>query len=118
MASSDREDGRRLVKLAERLVARQRTAASLDFLGAALYRAGCFEEAARTLTAAGAANNGLVLALAQQHLGQAAEARDNLGRFEKWTTARKFTTWQEATRWQLLYAEARRLILAMSRAER
>src|SRR5262249_10369439 len=45
----DEAEARRLVKVAERLVAARRDADSLSFLGGALYRAGRFEEATRTL---------------------------------------------------------------------
>ncbi len=89
-----------------------------------LYRAGRFEEVARTLQEAikaqgkgGYVDSWLFLAMTQQRLGRGAEARSNLDRFEKWLKGQKFITWQEKLRWRLLHEEARRLIPPMPRAE-
>src|SRR5262249_50029901 len=80
-----RADAQRLVALAQRLAAGQRDASTLTRFGAALYRAGRFEEAARTLQEAikahgtgGYADSWLFLALAQQRLGREKEARQSL----------------------------------------
>jgi WD40 repeat protein/serine/threonine protein kinase len=116
-------DARRLVKVTQRLVAGRRNASTLDIHGAALYRAGRFEEAARTLQDAikvhgkgGYVDTWLFLAMAQQRLGQGEAAQESLTRFEGWLKGRKFATWQETTRWHLLHEEARRLVLSMPRS--
>jgi WD40 repeat protein/tetratricopeptide (TPR) repeat protein len=111
---------RRLVALAQRLFV---AANSASWLGGALYRAGRFEEAERTLQRSitlhrqgGFVDTWLFLAMAQHRLGRTEESRNLLARFEAWYRGKKFVTWQEATRWKLLYDEARGLILAMPRA--
>jgi tetratricopeptide (TPR) repeat protein len=124
LAPSPAADADRLVRFTERLVTSRRDAGTLTLLGSAFYRAGRFEEAARTLAEAikvhgkgGTVEGWLFLALAQQRLGRGAEARSNLARFEKWLKGQKFATWQEELRWRLLHEEARRLILTMPCAE-
>ena len=115
-------EGRRLVRQAERLVAGHRSAEHLESLGLALYRAGRYEDAARTLRESirrqgrgGYGHSRLFLALTQQQLGQSDEARQGLGRFRDWLNGQKLTTWQERVRWRLLLQEAEALILAMPR---
>jgi eukaryotic-like serine/threonine-protein kinase len=119
----DDGDARRLVKVAERLVATRRDADSLCFLGGALYRAGRLEEAARTLGESntahgqgGFAATWVFLAMAQQRLGRGEEARTSLARYEEWLKGKTFATWQQTTHWRLLHEEARRLIFVMSQA--
>ena len=123
VAPSDEADARRVVKLAERLVASHRDAATLTWLGTAHFRAGRFKEAARTLQASikaqgkgGYLDSWLFLTMAEQRLGQGAQARSHLARLEGWLKGRKFATWQETLRWRLLHEEARRLILTMPQA--
>jgi hypothetical protein len=118
----DEADARRVVKVAERLVTGRRDAVTLDLLGSALYRAGRFAEAERTLQESikaqgkgGDADVWLFLAMTQQRLDRGVQARESLTRFEGWLTRQKFATWQEGTRWRLLYEEARGLILFMPR---
>jgi WD40 repeat protein/tetratricopeptide (TPR) repeat protein len=116
-------DAARLVKLAEALVARQRDAETLSWLGSALYRSGRFEEAARTLQESikvqgkgGYVDTWLSLGMTQHRLGQSEQARQSLARFEAWLKSEKFDTWQERERNRLLHIEARALIFSMPRA--
>lgn len=120
LVSGDKAEGRRLVKLAERLVAGHRDAANLTGLDATLYRAGHFEEAAHTLHEAiklqgkgGSAEDWLFLVLAEQRLGRGAQARAHLARVEDGRKGQTFRIWQQTLRWRLLHDEARRLILTM-----
>jgi hypothetical protein len=110
------------VRLAEALAARQRNAAHLALLGAALYRAGRFRGAARTLEEAirahgkgGEAESWLFLALARRRMGQPEDARRWLARVEGWLKKQQFKTWQRTIYWRLLSREARDLILRMPR---
>jgi hypothetical protein len=112
----------RVARLAERLVASQRTASHLHRLGAALYRAGRFEEATRTLEQSiqqegkgGYSDSWLFLAMTRQRRSQPVEARRWLARFEAWLEKQKLDSWQLRLRWQLLHQEARALIQRMPR---
>src|SRR5262249_10343866 len=105
-----------------RLVAAQRSAPHLHLLGAALYRAGQYEEARKTLQEAvqlqgngGDAASWLFLAMTLQHLGRPAEARTWFDKAETWLKTARLDNWEEKTRWRLLHEEAKGLIWQMPR---
>jgi tetratricopeptide (TPR) repeat protein len=115
-------DATRLVKLAEGQVARERTASHLHHLGAALYRAGKYREAASTLEEAikvqgkgGFIDTLLFLAMTCSRLGQQEEARKLLDAFERWLRTQKFDNARREVHWNRLREEARTLILRMPR---
>jgi tetratricopeptide (TPR) repeat protein len=117
ITACDESDARRLVHVAERLVASRRDADSLSFLGGALYRAGRLEEATRTLRESiklhgqgGFAATRVFLAMAEQRLGRGKDASSDLARFEEWLKDRTFPTWQSTTHWRLLHEEAKALV--------
>src|SRR5260370_23779250 len=90
---------RRFVKVAERLVAGRRDAATLGWLGSAQYRGGRFEDAARTLQEAiriqgqgGYADSWLFLALAHKRLRRHDEARKDFEKFADWFGTQRFGT--------------------------
>jgi hypothetical protein len=121
-APCEEADTARLVKLAERLVAQERLAATLGLHGAVLYRAGRYEESAKTLQESnqlhrrgGAVASWLFLGMAQKQLGHPAEARESLSRVESGLNEQKGSVWQEREYQRLLLEEARRLILTMPR---
>ena len=125
VAAADTADARRLVQRTERLIAAGRNARTLRLYGAALYRAGRFEESAATLQEALKApgkwtdfESELFLAMAEQRLSRGARARARLARLEGRRKDRAFFSWQERLRWRLLHEEARRLILTMPRIDR
>jgi WD40 repeat protein/tetratricopeptide (TPR) repeat protein len=114
----------RVVRLAERVLADQRNASNLDLLGAALYRASRFKDAAQALEEAikaqgkgGYIDSWLFLAMARKRLGQPEEARRWLLKVEDWLKDQKFEAWETTIYWRLLHQEARGLILKMPRAE-
>jgi WD40 repeat protein/tetratricopeptide (TPR) repeat protein len=113
-------DQSQLVRISERFVA-LKWDYYLRPLGAALYRAGRFEEAIQQLNAAIAARNGdgvfgdwLFLAMAHHRLGHAAEARQWLDKTIQWEAKQKADreplTWVQRLELQTLLREARELI--------
>src|SRR5262249_44814558 len=112
----------RFVQLARQLVAGQRDALHLHSLGVALYRAGQYEEARKTLQEAikvhgkgGYAGSWLFLAMTLQRLRRPAEARTCSDKFESWLKTAQFDAWDERTRWRLQHREAKELIWKMPR---
>jgi WD40 repeat protein/tetratricopeptide (TPR) repeat protein len=115
-------DPSQLVRIAVRVVAQEpKGAIYLRSLGAALYRAGRFEEAIQQLNAAIAAQNGdglfedwLFLAMAHHRLGHAAEARQWLDKTIQWEAKRKDDAepldWVARWELQILLHEAKELI--------
>jgi serine/threonine-protein kinase len=121
-------EGARLVKEAEALLCGEADSPSLRTVGAALYRAGRYQEAAGRLTAASRKAGGeedlwgpLFLALAQHRLGQPGPASDSLdvaaARFEKVSAGGKPLNWMVDVQWRLLHAEAEALLRAAARGD-
>jgi WD40 repeat protein len=106
-----------LLALARQEVARRRSAATLHFCGVALYRAGRYAEAWRALAEAGkahgkaiAADTLLFRAMAAEQQGKHDEAAGLLATFERWHRGRTFPTWPQRVQWDVLLAEAQKLI--------
>jgi serine/threonine protein kinase/Flp pilus assembly protein TadD len=117
VAPCDEADALRLVSLAACVSAERRDADALTWLGAALYRTGRFETAARVLQEAitihaqgGFADSLIFLAMTQHRLGKGEEARSYLASVEKMLQGYDPPTWREKTRYRLLLEEAQRLI--------
>src|SRR5262249_35087617 len=113
---------RRLVRLAEGLVAAKQDPVSLSWLGAALYRADRVPEARKALDESirlhgkgGYVDTWLFLAMVQQKLGQPEQARQSLQRFENWFKTARLDTWQMKLRFRLLHEEALALLDTMPR---
>ena len=101
-------------------VAAGRTAASLDLLGSALYRAGQYEQAIETLKesirlqgSGGYVDSWAFLAMACQRTGRGEEARAWFDRFEGWYQHTKLDDWLMQTRFRLLREQVRSLVLKM-----
>src|SRR5262249_32681266 len=91
-------------------------ASTLQHHGAALYRAGRYDEAHRVLQGSveaqgkgGFVDTRLFLAMTCKRLRRHDEAARLLARFEAWHERQQFTAWQDPVRWQALLAEARQL---------
>ncbi len=98
-------------------VARRRSAFSLHYCGAALYRAGRYAEAEKTLAESvkaqgkgGYVDTWLFQALTAHRLGKHQEAEKHLARLRPWYDKQTFSDWKSRTSWRLLMAEARKLI--------
>ena len=109
------------VRIAEKLVTQEpKVAFYLLSLGAALYRAGRFEEAIQRLNASIAARNDdgvygdwLFLAMAHHRLGHAAEARQWLDKTLQWEAKKADAVpvrWNDRMELQFLRREAQELI--------
>jgi Tfp pilus assembly protein PilF len=106
-----------LVRHAAGNVAQQRNATTLHFHGAALYRAGEYAQAERTLAESvktqgggGFADTSLFQALTARQRGKYDESVRQLARFEEWLRQQKFSTWQQRVMWDALLREARRVV--------
>lgn len=123
MAALPEADATRLAALASELLAQNKDAVEPLHVGAALFRGGQYEQAARNLEESiklhvigSPVDAQLFLGIVRQRLGQHAEARRLFDSCSAWYKAQDFKTWQEAVRWGRLHAEARALILTMPRA--
>ncbi len=116
-------EAQKLLAIARSDVAAQRSSSALDFLGAALYRAGQYQPAIDALLESikldgdgGYVESWVFLAMAYQRLGNASEARRWLGRYQDWYRRARLDTWPLQTRYRLLHDEASALVETMPRS--
>jgi hypothetical protein len=87
-----------------------------------MYRARRFEDAKRAreesnlLREGGLCESWTILAMTRHRLGEHESARQILAVLEEWMNTWSFASWQAKVGWQLVYEEARALILTMPRA--
>jgi tetratricopeptide (TPR) repeat protein len=104
-----------LERTGQRLL-RQRHYVTLTVHGAALYRAGRYQQADKILAEAvkegkgGYVETWLFQALTAARLGRHDEAHQHLARVKQWHDRQHFSRWQERVQWQTLLAEANRVV--------